>query len=394
MSTRTRRIFGNLALLAGSVLFATLAAEAVLRIFPALLPAEARLRLEWAESTSNVRSVGDPYLGTLNPPDTTIEVRQGDFTFSYRTDEHGFRNPSPWPDSVDVLIVGDSETMGYGVQDAEAWPRLLERELDGDRVITLGVSGAGPKQYLRNYERFGLALAPRVLLFGLFPGNDFDDARQFELWLAAGAPGNFHVWRYFGGKVPDVEPKHRFFSLSNSRLLVALRAARKAARLPFSGKTLTFPDGSHMVLAPTVYRSAVTRAHPGHRDFELVLDQVEEARRLAEPDGTRFVVLLFPTKEEVYMSPENEATPHLVEPLAAALKHRGIPYLDLTPGLRSEAEAGRRLFFKVDGHPDAAGNRVIADIVLRGLDSLAVSGTGTSGEATPATGTSPGQLDR
>jgi hypothetical protein len=63
----------------------------------------------------------------------------------------------------------------YGVEDSAAWPAILDRALPRLRVINLGLIGAGPQQYLRVYKTFGLQLRPRLLLVGLFVGNDFWD---------------------------------------------------------------------------------------------------------------------------------------------------------------------------------------------------------------------------
>lgn len=354
----------NLGLLGVSALVALAAGEGVLRLFPDLLPEEAQIRLEWARAESPVQTLPHPYVGYIGRPDTLIETSGGEVDFAFVSDENGFRNPSPWPDSVEVLIVGDSQAMGYGVADEDVWVNVLRDGLGPNRVITLGMAGAAPQQYTRLYETFGVDLAPRVVLFGLFPGNDLMDARQFADWLAAGAEGNFHVWRYFGGDVeePDATP---FWQ--RSYLYLGLRAFRANARLQSSGKTITFPDGRKVVLAPGMVSRQARRADPDHGDFQLVMEAIEEGRRLAQENDSEFIVLLFPTKEEVYLPLQGEPTPKLVEPFAEELGRRGIPLLDLTPVLMREAEAVGRLFFQYDGHPDSLGNRVIARTVLEHL---------------------------
>jgi lysophospholipase L1-like esterase len=49
----------------------------------------------------------------------------------------------------------------------------------------------------------------------------------------------------------------------------------------------------------------------------------------------------------------------------------GIEYLDLLPAFRAHADAGAKLFFEYDGHPNAEGYRLIAKEVLDHLEGNA-----------------------
>jgi hypothetical protein len=92
---------------------------------------------------------------------------------------------------------------------------------------------------------------------------------------------------------------------------------------------------------------------------------------LAEETGSQFLVLLVPTKEEVYLPLVDEEPPPATAPFAARFEEDGLPYLDLTPPFQARAREGERLFFEVDGHPNAAGYRLIAEIVLDRIRSSA-----------------------
>ena len=86
-------------------------------------------------------------------------------------DSHGFRNVGTWPTRADVVAVGDSWVFSYGVNDEETWPTRWSGACPGTRVINLGMSGFGPEQYTRAYERYGAPLHPKVLLYGIFAGT-------------------------------------------------------------------------------------------------------------------------------------------------------------------------------------------------------------------------------
>jgi hypothetical protein len=202
------------------------------------------------------RCQSSPYLGFVYPPNDEIRIAHtgGDFGFTYTTDEHGFRNPSPWPERADVVVLGDSMAFGYGVNDGEAWTTLLANQLSDSRVINSGLIGAAAQQYLRIYERFGQALRPDLIVFCLFPGNDLRDAELFDEWLHAGSPGNYRLWRQ----------RENGGFLEQSHLMTFLHYARNRAESAFNNKTLDFADGGQIQLAPTMpvtnpWRSPITR---------------------------------------------------------------------------------------------------------------------------------------
>jgi lysophospholipase L1-like esterase len=94
---------------------------------------------------------------------------------------------------------------------------------------------------------------------------------------------------------------------------------------------------------------------------------VDRTRALAERDGSKFLVLLVPTKEEVYLPLLDQQAPPGTAPFAAYFDKAGVPYLDFTPAFQAVAREGERLFFKVDGHPNAAGYRLMAKLVYERL---------------------------
>jgi hypothetical protein len=330
-------------------------------MFPGVLPDSVRFRVHWVHllDQTSTGSIGDPYLGFLYPPHRTSKVESRDLTFSYSTDEHGFRNPSRWPSRADAVVVGDSMVFGFGVADDSVWTRLLANRFPDYRFINLGLPGAGPQQSTRAYEKFGIPLDPDLLIFGLFPGNDLDDAMAFEQWSAAGSPGNFEHWRFFRGTVPKgIEGLIR-----RSYVHALVKETTRDLHDPLFRRTMTLSGGGRLLLSPgPLFRNA-EGAKPGHREFDLVIGAVERAKELSHAHSTELLVVLFPTKEEVYLPLLGEPTPHLVEPLAAELDRRAIPYVDLTPPFRERARLGESLFFEIDGHPNEAGNRLTAEVV-------------------------------
>ena len=81
-------------------------------------------------------------------PNQDAVLERSEFRTRVVTNELGFREPrlpGPKPPGVQrIVALGDSFTQGYGVEEDEAYPRQLERRLEGVEVINLGVPGACP----------------------------------------------------------------------------------------------------------------------------------------------------------------------------------------------------------------------------------------------------------
>jgi hypothetical protein len=361
-----------LCLLLVSIVLCLVLGEGLLRLFPALLPPEIRQSLE-ADPQS--MGVGHPYIGYLHTPDHTGVITGRGFAATYHTDGHGFRNAWPWPEEADIEVVGDSFVFGYGVEGDEAWPAILAQALPQYRLLNLGLIGAGPEQYRRVYETFGIQRRPKVLLVGMLMVNDLWDTVMFERWLALGGKGNYMAWRNHGRYVFTLqEPIEGLKNLGRrcSYLYNLVQIAYKTLRW---GKPhlLPFADGTHMQLSPSRLGESATMAQPYYPQFHVVIESLTRLHSRATECGTYVLVIFQPGKEEVYMPLLGELTPDPGAPLRAALDSRGIDFLDLTPAFRRQAQAGQRLFFESDGHPNRAGYRLIASEVLKHLKKNAAT---------------------
>lgn len=104
--------------------------------------------------------------------------------FTMSTNELGMRNQGPTDRLVSpksqtartvVHCIGDSLTMGWGVDDDQTYPAFLSRSLDDSHlVLNVGMQGYGILAAAEKSRRIAEIYQPNVVLYVFCP-NDFDD---------------------------------------------------------------------------------------------------------------------------------------------------------------------------------------------------------------------------
>jgi lysophospholipase L1-like esterase len=99
-------------------------------------------------------------------------------------DENSFRRSKPLPardpTKLRIVVLGDSFTYGYGIEEDWTYARILERKLKEKReveVINLGVSGHQSEDIARVLEKFYEQLQPDLVIYGICQ-NDFLDSGE------------------------------------------------------------------------------------------------------------------------------------------------------------------------------------------------------------------------
>jgi hypothetical protein len=71
----------------------------------------------------------DPELTYTLKPESTCTVVNREHTVEYRANRQGVRDSESALDHPSIVVVGDSQAMGWGVAQSESFPKVLEREL-------------------------------------------------------------------------------------------------------------------------------------------------------------------------------------------------------------------------------------------------------------------------
>jgi hypothetical protein len=298
------------------------------------------------------------------------------------------------------------------------WPSRLQRLL-GIGVRNYGTAGFGPGQELRVLKEYVLARRPRLVVVGFFAGNDLQDAERFESFRRAGAsPSSGLGWKFKPVIARFDQPYvASLYQGLRSRLRERnglVRAAVPAApedysgddpaaptlagpgfdrglfSVPVGGRTLRFAFLPPYLNCLQLSREELETSHR----WELTRRSYQEMARLVRSQGGELVVMLIPSKEQVYLplvegshSPEelrqalghclreqpNAPGPEALLRNRLALNHlmqdfcatEGIAFLDLTADLQSKLQAGHNVYFPDDSHWNAAGHETGAAALAR-----------------------------
>ena len=359
----------------------------------------------------------DPALtrGLAFPPGAALTYELHEFTFTARINAFGFRDGEVSEHApagrLRVLALGDSFTFGWGVDLPDTWVKRVEAALRARghdvEVLDLGVPGFWPGPEADLAEVAIPALRPDLVLVGLLQGDDLRQADpEWAARLAVEAAG---------GAAPDKAPRGEPTGLAalvpNLARLVAAgppvesdpAAAWERVRSAWIAQAaglvahLNAVQRARYAALPAAWREAFEDGRvplwamqrlflePPNPAYERDLDSPEMRRRIeaaashlarlkaaAVAGGADVLVLSVPSA--AYANPaafsglsdigtgEELLTTVPDRAAAEACARAGLPFKQVTAEFRRRA-AREPLYYKVDAHFNAEGNRVFAELV-------------------------------
>jgi hypothetical protein len=370
-----RKILANLTLFAATTAIALLLGEFVARRF--LNPSD----------YLGVEMVQDDVLGAV--PSTTAKAG---------FDAWGFRNRGV-PKTADIVAVGDSHTFGNTAKMDESWPYVLGR-LTGRQVYNMGMGGYGPNQYFHLSNSKALSLKPNVIVWGLYMGDDFQNAYAItyglkywanlrklpdrnvdaDTWDPPAPKPNWlrrvRVWLSGHSVIYQIV----FHASAGGRIQGETQIRTAAQLYPGAATSLIVPEKNILeAFRPQSMLSRLDQDNPEILEgMRITFELMREMNETCQQQHIRFVVVVIPIKEEVF-SDYLEHNPKL--PLSSVidkllpndrlarqktfefLTESKIPYVDPLPALRNSM--GNELYARsaTDMHPGKNGYRVIGEAV-------------------------------
>ena len=325
--------------------------------------------------------------------------------YSAGHDKWGFRN-RVFPDHVDIVALGDSMTYGHRALSSDSWPSLLELKTN-KKVYNMGVGAYGPVQYYYLLKEKAIKLKPKIIIVGLYLGNDLFDTYNIIY--------NLQYWRNFReynlncnskqnnydqfGLIVDINRENKMFLsirnyfahnsllyriILNSFLGEVLRWNEAIIRGRYNYKIFNLKYKAHNINTSFMLKE-------NHHSLEINRKEIKEGlvktlllfdmmHQLCKINNIKFVVVVIPTKETVYskyidlrfekydllkkyidceLKVNNEITNHF--------KYNDINCIEILPSLQNKI-GGQMIYTSgIDGHPNKYGNGFIAQAIAEYL---------------------------
>ena len=370
-SKRIGGVFLAIAAIAGALVLAQFSVRAANRWImadPSRLPP--RLQIRRQAGQLQPPRVPDPDVGALYAPNDSRVIETDDFTYTFVTDQRGFPNAS-FPGRADIVFLGDSLLIAYGVGIANGVVPLVDDALGDRSAVNLANGGAGPARQWRIYERYGATMGARLVISCIFLASDFENDLHFRSWRDDSMGMTYDQFRWsYGQRTAPPTPtlagrlRNRYAAVD---WLLAVVEPQLWGRLRVP-HTVSLSDGTLRldVDKVTFARSEYSSDHP---DVVLLAAEVDRLRALATGNGATLAVVLIPSKEEVYGVSRAANATGAAAAVASRLRAMGMPVLDLMTTLRTRGRE-RLTYYPRDIHLNAFGSQVAAGAIADWIRTL------------------------
>lgn len=324
----------------------------------------------------------DKELGYINAANFTNEFISagGEFKMLVKTNSRGERGPNVPIGENDFIILGlgDSFAFGQGVDFNETFFEIIENKLQENypgknaRVLNFGVGGYNNKQELLMAKRLSSEMSPKLVIVGVFIGNDiYGNAENFlnydvQNYCLVSNQSQTSRKKYFKELIGENFKSYAFIS-QKIRMIPVLReflisiGLMGEKRMPPYVETLKNPP------AKTI--------ESGWIETDKT---IREFADFAEQNSAKTVFVLIPSAYQVYGGKlKKEFELYGVNPAGYEIDYpekriknelegkKNVVVIDLLPEFRENS--GKKLYYENDPHWNAEGNRLAAEIIFKKL---------------------------
>ena len=297
------------------------------------------------------------------------------YRVSFKRDAHGFRNEEPWPDDVDLVVLGDSFTAAEMIQ-RPFWQDL------SDSMLVLAVPGSGTIEQQQLFVAFALPRKPETTVLAYFAGNDLADNGRIAFMKHNG--WNWHDMPHLDKSALDYSVLFRLLQYLSQ---AALKAVERTCHYPLIAHTeppTPVVFNRHFLPQLRLNKEALLGSH----QMQLTKMSISEmASALTASDG-KLIIMYIPTKMEIYwnylddeskgkyiaiesreynvgglkyLDPNMHVQRQVMRELAAEI---GVSFFDLTPALQDAIRAGQSPYFFADTHWNQVGHDIVRSALL------------------------------
>ena len=294
----------------------------------------------------------------------------------FETDNRGFRNsPSARQQPFDLIILGDSFGMGLGSTQEETWTSVLER--DGHHIYNLSMPATcaahGAARLAAELPSIPLTRNATVIV-PVYVGNDLEECTQeIDMKLSEQRPLAIAAARIAIDDYRSRSPVRQF-------------AMRLVYRWIFADPVVTtrgLPDGRNVLFyKPHVRAAQLSVSEVEHSpNFSVLTKALSKIKTISEQHHTAMVVVILPTKEEMYDSMLRGESPNAIPTtssgfalaIMAFCASQALSCHDLTPNFMEAARSALKdkelLWWTDDSHWNTKGNRVAAHLISQAIEN-------------------------
>ena len=300
------------------------------------------------------------------------------YKVSFLRDGHGFRNVEPWPEDVDMVIIGDSFTAAELIQ-RPFWQDLSQS------TLVLAVPGTGTLEQQRLFEAFALPRQPETVVLAFFAGNDLDNTLFYADMLRDGMTRQEIA--HLGKNPLDYSVIFRMFQFLFESAADAAADCHypvfaqtdPAAPVAFFGQTLPLLGADKASLLQS-------------EELRLARESIDEMESALEANAGLLILMYIPQKAELYWRYLDAATKEMIIEIESRNRNLtglemiddnlsaqrdamreladeiGVAFLDLTPPLAAAIADGGIPYFFADTHWNQLGHDIARKALLDFLD--------------------------
>jgi hypothetical protein len=308
-------------------------------------------------------------------PGAVIREKTSEWDIDIRINSNGLRDreiPYEKPKGTyRVLVLGDSQTFGQGVEAEETYAKVLERSL-AERmpgkveVVNTGVPGTGTVHQFWYLEDKGWQYNPDAVLVGFY-FNDVVDNAQCHLYglengklIRTGVASSQQTPAH--KLAPQVIPEKDYRAMRSPEV-----------RPPPSPPFLVRYSYLARLVRVTLSRIKQSRNKPvavSRPARKMTAAVFREIARQCKERGIRCVIALIPSKEQKAEGEVKTLRETWAELLPGA-EQNGAQVVDLWPPFEKQGFPG--LFLRTDPHLSAAGHKLIGETLAREFPTAARS---------------------